>query len=216
MKNPYQNAVPFPYVLLETYKKIGLSEDEAFVALLIDHLLELGNHFISADMLSLKMSKGPKEINAIMNSLLEKGLLNYTMKEKMETSLSPLIDKCYALFASSIEKQCASMSDKEMTKVRSELIAFFEEKLARSLSPLEKDTISEWASGVYSLEEIKNALLDTLKTGKKTIREVGKTLKAHRKENDLLKEGASAISDSWDKDIEATMELTRSLWKKNR
>lgn len=216
MKNPYQNAVPFPYVLLETYKKIGLTDDEAFVALLIDHLLELGNHFISADMLSLKMSKSPSEISAIMNSLLEKGLLTYTMKERMETSLSPLSDKCYALFASSIEKQNASLSDKQMAKTMGELIAFFEEKLGRTLPPLEKDRIAEWANGAYSVDEIKNALLDTLKAKKKTIREVEKTLKAHRKENDLLKEGASAISDSWDKDIEATMELTRSLWKKNR
>lgn len=216
MKNPYQNAIPFAYVLLETYKKIGLSEEEAFLSLMIDHLIEGGNRFIAEDSLALKMRMPVKDISLLMQGLLEKGFLSYKMKNgKMETSLSPLIDSCYDLFAKSLERQNASNSDEGENKVRASLYSFFEERLGRTLSPLEKDTISEWLLS-YKEEEIRNALLDTLRNGKKTLRAVEKTLKDHRKEADLLKEGASAISDTWDKDIEATMELTRSLWGKRK
>lgn len=212
MKNPYQNAVPFAYVLLETYKKIGLSDEEAIVVLMIDHLLEQGNHFINADMLSLKMGKSPSDINKLMDSMLKRGFLTFAMKEKMETSIAPLREKCYAIFADTLERQRLSLVGENEANLLSGLLSFFEERLSRTLSPLEKDTISEWLNSSYSVDEIKNALLDTLKSGKKTIRAVEKTLKARRKENDILKEGASAINDNWDKDIEATIALTKSMW----
>lgn len=212
MKNPYQNVVPFSYVMLETYKKLGVTDEEAIVILMIDHLLNQGNSFINADMLSLKMGKSPNEINSIMDSLLKKGLLLYVMKGKMETSLAPLSEKCYSLFGEMIERQRSMTLGDETANSLSEIISFFEDKLSRTLSPLEKDSLSEWIHSSYSVEEIKNALLDTLKTGKKTIRAIEKTLKARRKEDDLLKEGASAINDNWDKDIEETIAITKKIW----
>ncbi len=212
MKNPYQNVVPFSYVMLETYKKLGVTDEEAIVILMIDHLLNQGNSFINADMLSLKMGKSPNEINSIMDSLLKKGLLLYVMKGKMETSLAPLSEKCYSLFGEMIERQRSMTLGDETANSLSEIISFFEDKLSRTLSPLEKDSLSEWLHSSYSVEEIKNALLDTLKTGKKTIRAIEKTLKARRKEDDLLKEGASAINDNWDKDIEETIAITKKIW----
>ncbi len=212
MKNPYQNVVPFSYVMLETYKKLGVTDEEAIVILMIDHLLNQGNAFINADMLSLKMGKSPNEINSIMDSLLKKGLLLYVMKGKMETSLAPLSEKCYSLFGEMIERQRSMTLGDEAANSLSEIISFFEDKLSRTLSPLEKDSLSEWLHSSYSVDEIKNALLDTIKTGKKTIRAIEKTLKARRKEDDLLKEGASAINDNWDKDIEETIAITKKIW----
>ncbi len=212
MKNPYQNVVPFSYVMLETYKKLGVTDEEAIVILMIDHLLNQGNAFINADMLSLKMGKSPNEINSIMDSLLKKGLLLYVMKGKMETSLAPLSEKCYSLFGEMIERQRSMTLGDETANSLSEIISFFEDKLSRTLSPLEKDSLSEWLHSSYSVDEIKNALLDTIKTGKKTIRAIEKTLKARRKEDDLLKEGASAINDNWDKDIEETIAITKKIW----
>lgn len=215
MKSPYQNAIPFEYALLETYKRLGINEEEAFLALLIDHLREQGNRFINADLLSLKMSKKPSEISTIMNSLFEKGLLRFDMKGRsMETTINPLREKAYAAFTEAMERQRSNVISENNAKELSLLYSFFEENLGRTLSPLEKDSIADWLDLSYSVEEIKNALLDTLRAHKKTIRAVEKTLKARRKENDLLKEGASGINDSWDKDIEETMALTKRLWGK--
>ena len=56
MKNPYLNAVSFHYVLLDCYKRLGITETGLSVILMIDHLIEQGNTFINSDMLIRKAS----------------------------------------------------------------------------------------------------------------------------------------------------------------
>ncbi len=48
-------ALDFRYLLLENYKKLGLSENEVIVLLMSDHFLKQKNPLITADLLSLKM-----------------------------------------------------------------------------------------------------------------------------------------------------------------
>ena len=62
MKNPYLNAVSFRYVLLDCYKRIGLTEEETIVVLMIDHLLEQGNTFINSITLKFYQSAEQKKI----------------------------------------------------------------------------------------------------------------------------------------------------------
>ena len=50
------DALDFRYLLIEYYKKIGLSETDLAVLMVIDHLLQQGNTLITADLLQLKMS----------------------------------------------------------------------------------------------------------------------------------------------------------------
>lgn len=215
MKNPYINAVSFSYVLLECYKKIGLSDDELVVVLMIDHLLEQGNTFINGDMLSLKMNKKPNEIDSIMNDLLKKNHISYdTVGGKLAISLNVLKEKAYASFKDMMDREASKLTDKGREEVLNGLNSFFEGRLNRSLTPLELTTINEWLDAKYSVEEIKNALLDTLKAGKKSIRAVASTLKNARKERDIIKEGSSAVSETWDKDIEETIAIAKDLWGK--
>ena len=91
VRNAMLNAVSFQYLLLDSYARLGLSEDELAVSLMLDHLLEQGNTFITADMLSLKMTFSSSKIDGIMSSLMKKGFLVYeTGKDKkMTTSLGP-------------------------------------------------------------------------------------------------------------------------------
>ena len=167
VRNAMLNAVSFQYLLLDSYARLGLSEDELAVSLMLDHLLEQGNTFITADMLSLKMTFSSSKIDGIMSSLMKKGFLVY------ETG-----------------------KDKKMT------------------SPIENQYISEWLDSGFSEEEIRNALLDTLTTRKKTIKAVDRALVNRRKQSDIELEGASGVSDHWDKSVQETVEAARSLWDK--
>jgi len=215
MKSAYHDAIPFYYVLLEGYKKLGLSEDEAMVVLMIDHLISQGNLFVSNDLLSLKMGYSPTELDGILNSLLKKGFLSYPSKSgKTVASIDQLKDAAYALFAKNAESQRAALQSADRVNVLTSLYSFFEEKLGRTLSPLERDSISDFLIRKYTEDDIKNALLDNLREGKKSIKAVERTLKARRKEADLLSEGASAVSDDWDEDIRATMEYAKTFWGK--
>jgi hypothetical protein len=49
-------AVDFRYILLDDYKKLGISEEELSVIMMVDHLLRRGNDLVTADLLSLKMN----------------------------------------------------------------------------------------------------------------------------------------------------------------
>jgi DNA replication protein len=212
-KNSLYNAVSFRYALLDCYKKLNLSEQELVVVLMIDHLLEQGNTLVTADMLSMKMNYAIKDIDKTMVGLLNRGLLSYDTSDKnMRTSLDTLKNQVYALFQQSVEREQINLMSKEKADRLSSLIQFFESKLARSLSPLETQTMGDWLEAGYQDQEIQDALLDALKERKKSIRAVDKILRAKRRDADIAQEGASAVNDTWDKDIAKTMEIAKAMW----
>ena len=59
-------AIDFRYLLIENYRKLKLSENEVTTIFVIDHLIGQGNPFITADLLSLKMTLDVKEIDKIL------------------------------------------------------------------------------------------------------------------------------------------------------
>ena len=92
-------AIDFRYLLLENYKKLKITENELATIFMIDHLIGQGNPFVTADLLSLKMSLDVKEIDKILASLLKKKMLEYkTTGKKTATTLDPLKQKLYSEF----------------------------------------------------------------------------------------------------------------------
>jgi len=215
-KNAFSSAVDFRYALLDSYKRLNISEDELAVILMIDFLSKQGNVFITADMLSLKMNLKPAEIDKAMVGLVNRNFLAFeTGKEGMRTSLDGLKAVVYGAFQKTIEREQANLLSKDRADRLSALSKFFEENLARSLSPLESQTMADWLEAGYSDEEIKGALLDCLHERKRTVRAVDKLLRAKRIDHDLALEGASAVTENWDKDIDSTVQIAKSLWGEN-
>ena len=207
------SAVDFRYVLIDSYRKMGISEEELAVILMVDHLLEQGNTFVTSDSLSMKMTYKPDKIDKLMVSLVNKGYLVYdTSSGKMRTSLEPLREKVYQVFQKSIQRDQANLMSEERSERIGKIVALFESKLNRSLSPLESQTIGEWLDSGYSDDEISNAFLDSLRQNKKNLRAVDKCLRSKRAADDVAKEGATGVKASWDKDIEKTLALAKQMW----
>ncbi len=208
------NAVSFEYLLLDCYARLGLSEDELAVCLMIRHLLEQGNSFLTADMLSLKMSLKTKQIDETIASLLKKKFVSYVPSKDggLSVSLDSLEMAVKKEFASNLTREQNNSLNREREKDMQKLVSLFEDKFVRTLSPLEISTLSDWLNNGYSLDEIKNALLDALRQNKKTIKAVNKILINRRKQDDIEKEGASGVSERWDKNIEETIAATKALW----
>lgn len=207
------SAVDFRYVLIDSYRKMGISEEELAVILMVDHLLEQGNTFVTSDSLSMKMTYKPDKIDKLMVSLVNKGYLVYdTSSGKMRTSLEPLREKVYQVFQKSIQRDQANLMSEERSERIGKIVALFESKLNRSLSPLESQTIGEWLDSGYKDEEIQNAFLDCYNENKKTLRAVDKKLRATRAASDVAREGATGVTQSWDKDIENTIEIAKQMW----
>ncbi len=215
MKNQVQieKVISFRLALLDSYKKLGLNENETMVILLIDYLLSQGNSLITSDLLSLKMTLQPEEIDGILVELLNKKYLSYKTEEgKLVTSIENIRKIVYSEMKKTLTWEVKKESVQKDESLISDLYSLYEDKASQPLSPLEKDTIVSWLKNGYSEEEIKNAVLDTARFKKLTIREVERTLKAKRRAKDLSEEGVSAIKDNYDKSIAETLENAKKLW----
>ena len=204
-------AVDFRFLLLENYKKLKISENELAVIFMIDHLVDHGNPFITADLLSLKMTLDVKEIDAIIANLLTRGFMEYvTINGRTVTSLNPLNEKLFSNFALSVSKEAENKKGKE--KMLSNIFQSFETELGRSLQPTEVSTIREWVNLGYSDEVIINALKEALSQGKKSLRSVDKILLSWAKREDLETEGKTPIDDDWTKNLEETIRIAKTPW----
>ena len=204
-------AIDFRFLLLENYKKLKISENQLAIIFMIDHLVSQGNPFVTADLLSLKMSLDIKEIDSLLADLLTRGFLEYaTMNGKTVTTLNPLKEKLYSEFQISISKEAETKKKKD--EVLSNIYQSFESALNRSLQPMEIATIREWVDLGYSDEMIINALKEALSQGKKSLRSVDKILLSWAKREDLETEGKTSIDDDWTKNLEETIRIAKTPW----
>ncbi|MDO5330383.1 MAG: DnaD domain protein [Bacillota bacterium] len=206
----------FKYLLLDNYKKLGLNEEDAIVLLMLEQLINQGNKVVTADLLSLKMQYEAKKIDSILVSLLKRGYIVYDFEGyQMLTSLDPLKKKLYALLEKEIAENNANLVSAERAEALSRLYAYFEKRLSRTLSPVEMDFIQGWLSDGFSEDEIKGALDDAYIAGKRKIKSVDKALRSNRARADIAKEGYTGISESWNEDIEKTIEIAKTKWVKD-
>ena len=180
---------------------------------MIDHLVSQGNPFITADLLSLKMSLDIKEIDELIADLLTRGFMEYaTLNGKTVTSLNPLKEKLYREFEMSISKEKERKGNQRINEELNNIYETFEKELNRPLSPLEVSRIREWVSLGYSDETIINALKEALSQGKKSLRSVDKILLSWAKREELEVEGKTAIDDEWNKNLEETIRIAKTPW----
>ncbi len=204
-------AIDFRFLLLENYKKLKISENELAVIFMIDHLVTQGNPFITADLLSLKMSLDVKEIDALIADLLTRGFMEYaTLNGRTVTSLNPLKEKLFSNFALSVSKEAENKKAKE--EILSNIYQSFEAELGRTLQPMEVSTIREWVDLGYSDEIIINALKEALAQGKKSIKSVDKVLLSWAKREELETEGKTTIKNNWNEDLEETIRIAKTPW----
>ena len=210
-------AIDFRYLLIENYKKLKIKENELATIFVIDHLISQGNPFVTADLLSLKMSLDIKEIDTILATLITKGFFEYkTVGKQTVASLEPLKQKLYREFQIFLSKEEEEKTSKKISEELDNIYFNFEKLLNRSLSPVEISKIHEWVSYGYSDKLIIDALKEALSRGKKTLRSVDKILLSWSQRDDLEAEGHTPLSSEWDKNLEETIRIAKIPWvKKN-
>ncbi len=212
-KKSIMSAVSFRYALLNSYKKMNIQENEVLVLLMIDLLLEQGNSFITNDMLSLKMNYSVSEIDKIVAGLMKRGYVSLETKNgKIKTSIDVLKEKAYEQFKKSMDEESSGLLSENKEKDLQDLLTYFQAKFQRTISPLEREMIGNWINAGYKKEEIQNALLDSFREEKRTIKNIDRVLRSKRMTSDFEKEGYTASSSTWDKDIEETMNIAKSMW----
>lgn len=208
-------AIDFRYLLIENYKKLKISENELATIFVIDHLISQGNPFVTADLLSLKMTLDVKDIDTILAKLLTKGLFEYkTVGKQTVASLEPLKQKLYREFQIFLSKEEDEKNSKRVKEELDNVYLNFEQLLNRSLSPVEVSKIHEWISYGYSDSMIIDALKEALSRGKKTLRSVDKILLSWSQRDELELEGHTPLDNEWDKNLAETIRIAKIPWVK--
>lgn len=209
-------AIDFRFLLIENYKNLQISDEELATIFVIDFLISQGNPFITADLLSLKMSSDVKTLDKILASLLKKGFIEYVCQgKKTVTTLNPLKKKLYREFQLTLAKEETREKSSEVKQSLNNIFTQFEKLLNRSLSPVEVSKIREWVSYGYSDELIIGALKEALSKGKKSLRSVDKILLQWATREDIETEGHSPLSEEWDKDLAETIRIAKTPWVKD-
>ncbi|MCQ2086997.1 MAG: DnaD domain protein [Bacilli bacterium] len=190
-----------------------LNENTLATIFVIEHLISQGNPFITADLLSFKMSLDVKEIDKILADLINKGYLEYNVSgSKTVCSLNPLKEKLYEDFENSVSRDDVSESDREVSSNVKKATKEIEKMFVRQLSPLEVSKVKEWIMTGYRVETIVDACKECLSKGKKTIRSMDKVLTIWQSRNDIETDGITTISPDWNKSLEETIKIAKTPW----
>ena len=169
-------AIDFRYLLLENYKQLKLNETEVATIFVIDHLINLGNPMVTADLLALRMTMKTHEIDKVLASLLSKGMIDFVMVNKsLNTTLEPLKKKLYKQFQINLASEQTLSASKKTEESLNNIFTKFQEYLGRTLSPLEVSKIREWLAMGYSEDNIVSALKEAIRQKKKALKFKRKT-----------------------------------------
>lgn len=213
MKDLSLMGIDMEYVLLENYKKLGITETELAVIFMIQHLLKQGNTLITQELLALKMTLSIQDIDQVLSHLLSKRLIEFESDNgEMRTTLKPLELRLYREFEVALLKRREESLEKGFDTQVQNIYGVFEKEFGRTLSPAEFQKIREWISLGYEEDVIIDALHEALDANKKSIRSIDKILLKKTARKDIQKEGYSAISEGWNKDIEKTIQIASEKW----
>lgn len=195
------STLDFNACLFEYYKKLGITEDELVVLLMVDYLKSQGNDFITNEILALKMNFEIGKIDKVMSELLTKGYMTYISNDKtndLVTSIDPLKKQLYEEFSRNLLVTETNKVNTELREKISQLYSEFEKAFSRSLSPIELSRIDEWINAGIPIPKISYALKEASIKGRKTIKSIDNILLKNKVANDMYEEGYSFSNNTND------------------
>lgn len=207
-------SVDLKYLLLEHYRKLNITEEELVVVMMMMHLIDNGNKFISNDLLALKMSFSAEKIDDLMCSLINKKMIEFKESSSggLKTSLDPLYEALYKEFTTSIVGNNITMSKEEKEKLKS-LYNEISKTFNRKLAPAETQRIDEWVLELnYSYEEIEYNLKQAKIKGILSIKYIDQLLFNSKKREDINKEGFTFRDQNINEDVDKVIEVLKTKW----
>lgn len=194
-----KNIIDFSELVLNNYHKIGLDETDAIILIKLQYLLKKNITFISAARLSDMLSISPRTTAKRLNKLIESGFIRMELitgnngKETESFNLDYLVER---ILLNDYEEQEA-LNKSNGLSVEAKIVKLFEEEFNKPLSVLDIQTITKWLNeDHYTFEEIQDALFESIKMRKLSIKYVdGILLKSEEIDPGQMKKRKAIVSD---------------------
>lgn len=158
------NVISLNDALIQNYKKLKLDEVNMTLLLLLNFQKNSQDNFLSTSLLASKMTLTENEISERILNLLNQGFIELQIDASGEKFvLDPLINKVAEALA--IEQNDTVESSVKV----SEIVEYCEKTYQRLLTVDDLKIVNMWVEE-YSLDEIKSAVLDSLKAKKTQLR----------------------------------------------
>ncbi len=208
-----EEIIDFDKLLLLNYKKIGLSENEAFLLIELNKQKKNGNTYISPEKLTKKMTLKVDKIMQLLDALIQRKYINIRLvkiddKDTEDFNFDSTIDRLIEVYKTMIKHEITT-STKTFDSLEEEVVDILENQFQKQLKPTEIELISKWVNeDNYSIDEIRKAILDAVKSNKSSLSYIDSMLlkrsKNHKtvskkKYNPEKSEALKAFYETWDK-----------------
>jgi DNA replication protein len=174
-----QGSLSVPIVLLQNYKRLGVSEEAIMTMLQLYSFIEKGNLFPTPGEISERMTITEQRCTEILRKCLQTGVLEIKEQQDSEFrhaevySLQPLWEKIMRLLEQDeIEKRNNLIRSNEK-----DVFSIYEREFGRPLSPIEYETLTIWIDqDQHKPDLIIAALKEAVLSGKMNFRYIDRIL----------------------------------------
>ncbi len=209
-------------VLLQNYKRVGLTDSEFVFILQIKAYIDKNTPFPNLSLIAEFMGVSEKEVFSLLHILLQKKVILMETKNdksgKVEDtySLQPLYQRLFQLLERDKQK---AVPEKQAV----DIMTMFEQEFGRNLSPIEMQTIASWMdTDHYPIDLIEAALREAVLNQAYSLKYIDRILLSWEKKNirsakDVLNQskrtqGGNAKFDETNANAEYDMEVPLFNW----
>lgn len=152
-------------LLIENYRRLGLTNDEFILWIQLYKYHEAGNNFPDLAPISANMNCDQKEIYNLLNQLVEKQVITIESEKNLQGIRNDYYD--FSAIFTKLEvlqrQQQKKANEKDYEQKVQSLYQMFEKEFGRALSPIEYQRIGQWIEeDEYNLDLIQLALKEAV------------------------------------------------------
>lgn len=179
-------TISFNEMLIRHYTKLKLDEKEAMILMLLYVQQDEGNSLLVTESLKTKVTMSEDELSSIIVQLVQKGYIELLINDegKETFNLDKVIDALGEYLTDNDEHQ--EVTDR--TLQLQEIVSYAEKCYQKVLTSNDLIVINHWLDLNYKIEDIEQAILDSLKAKKLHLKYADAILVNRKKERTKVTE----------------------------
>ncbi len=179
-------TISFNEMLIRHYKKLKLNEKEAMILMLLYVQQDEGNSLLSTENLISKVTLTEDELSSTIVKLVQEGYIELLINDDGKESFN--MDKVIDILGNYLADKDDSTTVTSRSVELSEIVEYAEKCYQKVLTSNDLMIINHWLDLNYSLEDIKQAILDSLKAKKLHLKYADAILVNRKKERTKVTE----------------------------